>query len=97
MEPGGQSVRLPDLACHLSRLHHYIRGRIARRVELSIDLFPEDGRLRVDGVGEDGVTAFTEYGTECLKQIIADERPPAKRRPRPAPILARVPDCRHHF
>ena len=42
--------------------------------ELSIDMFPEDGRLYVYGVGEDGVTAFTEYGIECLKQIIADER-----------------------
>ena len=29
--------------------------------------------MRVYGVGE-GVTAFTEYGIECLKQIIADER-----------------------
>ena len=27
--------------------------------ELSIDMFPEDGRLWVYGVGEDGVTAFT--------------------------------------
>jgi len=42
--------------------------------ELSIDMFPEDGCLRVYGVGEDGVTAFTEYGIECLKQIIDDER-----------------------
>jgi hypothetical protein len=42
--------------------------------ELSIDMFPEDGSLHVYGVGEDGVTAFTEYGIECLKQIIADER-----------------------
>jgi hypothetical protein len=42
--------------------------------ELSIDMFAEDGCLHVYGVGEDGVTAFTEYGIECLKQIIADER-----------------------
>jgi hypothetical protein len=42
--------------------------------ELSIDMFPEDGCLRVYGVGEDGVTAFTGYGIECLKQIIADQR-----------------------
>ena len=42
--------------------------------ELSIDMFPEDGCLRVYGVGEDGVTAFTKYGIECLKQIIADQR-----------------------
>ena len=42
--------------------------------ELSIDMFPEDGCLWVYGVGEDGVTAFTQYGIECLKQITADER-----------------------
>ena len=32
--------------------------------ELSIDMFPEDGCLHVYGVGNDGVTAFTEYGIE---------------------------------
>ena len=42
--------------------------------ELSIDMFPEDGCLRVYGIGEDGVTAFTRNGIECLQQIIADER-----------------------
>ena len=42
--------------------------------ELSIDMFPEDGCLRVYGVGEDGITAFTNYGIECLKQIIAEEK-----------------------
>ena len=42
--------------------------------ELSIDMFPEDGCLRVYGVGEDGVTAFTRDGIECRQQIIADER-----------------------
>ena len=33
-----------------------------------------DGRLRVYGAGEAGVTVFTEYGIEGLRQIIADER-----------------------
>ena len=42
--------------------------------ELSIDMFPEDGCLRVYGIGEDGVTAFTRDGIECLQQIIANER-----------------------
>jgi len=37
-------------------------------------MFPEDGCLRVYGVGEDSVTAFTRDGIECLQQIIADER-----------------------
>ena len=49
--------------------------------ELSIDMFPEDGCLRVYGSGEDGVTAFTEYGIECLKQIIANERAAGKASP----------------
>ena len=42
--------------------------------ELSIDMFPEDGCLHVYGVGEDGMTAFTEHGVENLKQLIADMR-----------------------
>jgi hypothetical protein len=50
--------------------------------ELSIDMFPEDGCLRVYGVGEDGVTAFTGYGIECLKQIIADQRAAGRAPPR---------------
>ena len=36
--------------------------------ELSIDMFPEDGCLWVYGIAEDGVTAFTEYGIECLRR-----------------------------
>ena len=42
--------------------------------ELSIAMDPDDGCLHVYGVGEDGMTAFTRYGIECLEQIIADER-----------------------
>jgi hypothetical protein len=42
--------------------------------DLSINMFPEDGCLWVHGVGEDGVPAFTAYGIECLRQIIADQR-----------------------
>jgi hypothetical protein len=42
--------------------------------ELSTNMFPEDGRLWVYGVGEDGVPALTKDGIENLLQIIADER-----------------------
>jgi hypothetical protein len=42
--------------------------------DLSIDMFPEDGCLHVYGVGEEGVTAFTQDGIDNLKQIIADMR-----------------------
>jgi hypothetical protein len=50
--------------------------------DLSIDMFPEDGCLYVYGIREDAVTAFTEYGIECLKQIIADERAAGRAPPR---------------
>jgi len=34
--------------------------------------------LRVYSFGEDGVAAFAEYGIECLKQVVASERAPAR-------------------
>lgn len=52
--------------------------------ELSIDMFPEDGCLYICRGKDDAVTAFTDYGIECLKQIIADERA-AGRAPRFTP------------
>ncbi len=42
--------------------------------ELSIDMSPDDDSLWVYGVGDDGLVAFTQYGIECLQQIITDER-----------------------
>jgi hypothetical protein len=53
--------------------------------DLSIDMFPEHGSLSVYGAGEEGVTAFTEYGIECLRQIIADERAAGRAPPRVNP------------
>jgi hypothetical protein len=55
--------------------------------DLSIDMFPEDGCLRVYGVGEDGVPAFTQFGVERLRETIRDlratgEAPPPNRRSR---------------
>ncbi|MGK9233508.1 hypothetical protein KXS07_24970 [Inquilinus limosus] len=51
--------------------------------ELSIDMEPEDGRLHVYGVGEDGVTAFTRFGIEYLQEIIADQRAAGRAPPKP--------------
>lgn len=42
--------------------------------EISTNMDPEEGHLWVIGVGEDTYSAFTEYGIECLKQIIIEER-----------------------
>src|SRR5271168_3387832 len=48
--------------------------------DLAIDMFPEDGCLHVYGLGEDGVAAFTEYGIECLRQIIKEPSETRRRR-----------------
>jgi hypothetical protein len=53
-------------------------------------MFAEDGCLRVYGVGKDGVTAFTDYGIECLKQTIADEGPLDEHRTPSSPQIAAV-------
>jgi hypothetical protein len=51
--------------------------------EISIGMEPEDGRLHVYGVGEDGVTAFTRDGIDNLQQIIANHRAAARAPPKP--------------
>ena len=48
--------------------------------EISISMDPEEGCLWVFGVGEHGVPAFTDYGIECLKQIIIEERAHPRKR-----------------
>ena len=46
--------------------------------DLAIDLNPEDGCLWVHDIDEREVVVFTEYGIECLRQIIADQRAAGK-------------------
>ena len=53
--------------------------------DLQVDMEPEDGCLWVHGVGEDGAPAFTAYGIECLKQIIADEKAAGRAPPKIEP------------
>jgi hypothetical protein len=52
--------------------------------DLSINMFPEDGCLHVYGVGEHGVTAFTQDGIDNLKQIIEDEWEVGNAPPKPS-------------
>ena len=46
--------------------------------DLSTDMFPEDGCLRVYGIGEDGVPAFTQFGVERLQETIRELRAAGK-------------------
>ena len=73
-----RKLRLPD---HGRHRHVFTIGYVVNLLDededwlydLSTDMFPEDGCLRVYGVGEDGVPAFTKDGIETLRQIIADQ------------------------
>ncbi len=42
--------------------------------ELSLGMDPEDGHLWVYGPGDEQTEAFTDYGIECLRQLIEDRR-----------------------
>jgi hypothetical protein len=42
--------------------------------ELSIMMFPEDGRLFIVGIGEVEMTAFTEDGIEYLREVVRESR-----------------------
>ena len=50
--------------------------------EISTNMDPEEGHLWVIAIGEDQCPAFTEYGIECLKQIIIEERAILARKPK---------------
>lgn len=52
---------------------------------LSMGLDPEDGCLWVLDVGDREVQAFTEYGIECLKEIITDQRADGNAPPKSKP------------
>jgi hypothetical protein len=58
--------------------------------QISVNMDPEEGCLWVIGVGADGCPAFTEYGIECLKQIIIEERALLARKTRPEHIVPAV-------
>jgi len=41
--------------------------------EIALDMEPEDGRLYICDIDDDvQVTAFTPFGVECLKELLAE-------------------------
>jgi hypothetical protein len=78
MDAIAATIRLPGAKCGCQSdgsSWSILRGRrlAARAVDRHVPRIKDD-RLWVYGVGEDGVTAFTEDGIENLRQIIVDER-----------------------
>jgi len=59
-----------------------------RLEDVALEMDPEDGRLTVYGVDDEGTTAFTDFGIENLKELIEiDKADPAimERYRKPAP------------
>jgi hypothetical protein len=81
-QPGGLTMPGISFVFTIARVAEMLGEDEDWLQDLSINMDPEEGRLWVLGVGEDAVTAFTEYGVECLKEIIAEERA-AGRAPKP--------------
>ena len=50
--------------------------------ELSIDMFAEDGCVTIYGVGEESITAFSDFGIENLRETISKRDPQVTRRPK---------------
>lgn len=51
-------------------------------VDVAIEMEPEDGLIWVQGLGEEGVMAFTDYGVESLVELIKIHREMAPREER---------------
>ena len=64
---------------HVNKVHHVTTiNRVAEDLgededwlwDVANEMDPEDGRIWVYGVGEDGVMAFTDFGIETLMELI---------------------------
>ncbi len=64
---------------HTNKVHHVTTiSRVAEDLgenedwlfDVAMEMEPEDGVIRVYGVGEDGVMAFTDFGIESLVELI---------------------------
>ena len=42
--------------------------------DVALEMEPEDGVIRVQGLGEEGVMAFTDFGVESLVELIKIHR-----------------------
>jgi hypothetical protein len=71
---GGVIVAAISAVYTISHVAKMLGENEDRLHELSIGMFPEDGCLYVYDVDENGITAFTDFGIDCLRQIIADKR-----------------------
>ena len=73
--------------------HYFTIARVAEILdedeewlhELSIDMFAEDGCVTIYGVGEDSITAFSDFGIETLRETILEARSSGTAQPKGQP------------
>ena len=73
-QPGGLTMAGIPFVFTIARVAEMLGEDEEWLREISTNMDPEEGHLWVIGIGEDRCPAFTEYGIECLKQIIIEER-----------------------
>lgn len=73
--------RPPDM--HTNKVHHVTTiARVADELgededwlaQIAGEMEPEDGLIWVYGPGDDGIMAFTDFGIDQLKELIAIHR-----------------------
>jgi hypothetical protein len=58
----------------ISRVAEMLGENVDWLHELSIDMFPEDGCLHIVEAGGETITAFTDFGIECLQDLIRESK-----------------------
>jgi hypothetical protein len=81
-QPGGLTMAGIPFVFTIARVAEMLGEDEEWLREISISMDPKEGRLSVIGTEEDECPAFTEYGVECLRQIIIEERALAARKPK---------------
>ena len=81
-QPGGLTMAGISFVFTIARVAEMLGEDEEWLREISINMDPEQGHLWVIGTGEDQCPTFTEYGVECLRQIIIEERTLLARKPK---------------
>ena len=79
MDAGISDLRSSSMTTHINKVHHVTTiTKVAKDLgededwlrDVANGMEIEDGAIWVYGVGEDGVQAFTDFGIDCLIELI---------------------------
>jgi hypothetical protein len=72
---GGLNMAAPSHVFTIARVAKMLGEDEAWLEEIALEMEPEDGRLFICDVNNDiNVTAFTPFGIECLKELVAEHK-----------------------